>query len=185
MILIVSDTHGDVEAWEGITKGYLKEARLILHAGDVLYHGPRNPITPGYAPMELAKQIRDLSTPILIALGNCDSQVDAMVLELPIASEYIVTIIDGKKILLHHGHRIDEARLHSLCQQWSIDLCIQGHTHVPVVTRRGNTIYLNPGSPSLPKEAQVGTVGLWDEDAISIVAWKTGEVVTQIKLSDI
>lgn len=185
MILIVSDTHGDLEAWEGITSGYLKEARLILHAGDVLYHGPRNPITSGYAPMELAQQIRQLSTPILIAHGNCDSQVDAMVLELPLASEYIVTIIDGKKILLHHGHQMDEARLHSLCQQWSIDLCIQGHTHVPVAARHGKTIFLNPGSPSLPKESQEGTIGLWDGDVVSIVAWKTGKVVTQIKLNDI
>lgn len=185
MILIVSDTHGDLAAWEGITNSYLKEARLILHAGDVLYHGPRNPITPGYAPMELAKQIKELSTPILIAHGNCDSQVDGTVLELPVASEYIVTIIEGQKILLHHGHQIDETRVHSLCQQWSIDLCIQGHTHVPVLARRGKTIYLNPGSPSLPKESKEGTVGVWNEDTISIVAWKTGEVITQIKLNDI
>ncbi|HHW07966.1 MAG TPA: phosphodiesterase [Clostridia bacterium] len=182
MILITSDTHGDLAAWEGVMNKYQKDLKLILHAGDVLYHGPRNPLTPGYAPQALADSMRQLPVPLLIAQGNCDSQVDEMVLELPLASEYIVTIIAGKKVLLHHGHRLDEGTVQRLCRQWAIDLCIQGHTHVPVLTRIDNTVFLNPGSPSLPKQGKEGTIGLWEGETISLVAWQAGQVVAQIKL---
>lgn len=182
MILIVSDTHGDLAAWQGIMQNYQKDLQLILHAGDVLYHGPRNPLPAGYAPLALAEQIRELPVPILMAQGNCDSQVDEMVLELPLGSQYLVTVIAGKKVLLHHGHQLDEARVEDLCRKWSIDLCIQGHTHVPVLARRGKTLYINPGSPSLPKSGE-GTVALWDGEAVSLVAWQTGKVVKQIEIN--
>jgi len=181
LILIISDTHGDLAAWEGVMNRYRQDLQLVLHAGDVLYHGPRNPLTPGYAPLALAERIRQLPVPILIAQGNCDSQVDEMVLELPLGSQYLVTLIEGKRVLLHHGHQLEEARVEELCRRWSIDLCIQGHTHVPVLAKRGKTVFLNPGSPSLPKESREGTVALWDGDTISLQYWQTGQVVTQIQ----
>ena len=183
MIVIVSDTHGDSQSWEEISKRFLKGADLILHAGDVLYHGPRNQLPAGYAPEELSHRLRELSIPILIARGNCDSQVDEMVLELPLAGEYLVTIINGVKVLLHHGHQLEPDRVKDLCRKWSINLCVQGHTHIPSLVKETGTVYLNPGSPSLPKgEVSQGTIALWDDKLIQLIEWKTGHVLAEVEL---
>jgi putative phosphoesterase len=183
LIVIVSDTHGDSQSWKAIDKGFLKEAKLVLHAGDVLYHGPRNQLPAGYAPEELSRRLRELSIPILFAQGNCDSQVDEMVLELPLAGEYLVTIINGVKVLLHHGHQLNPERVRDLCRRWSIDLCIQGHTHIPSLVKEAGTVYLNPGSPSLPKgEVPQGTIAIWHDNLIQLIEWKTGHVLEELEL---
>lgn len=182
MIVIVSDTHGDSQSWEVINKRYLKDAQLILHAGDVLYHGPRNQLPAGYGPGELSQQLKELSVPILIARGNCDSQVDEMVLELPLAGDYLVTIISGVKVLLHHGHQLETEAVRNMCRRWSVDLCIQGHTHIPSLVKQAGTVYLNPGSTSLPKgDGQEGTIALWDNNRIQLVAWETGRVLEELE----
>ncbi|NLC77421.1 MAG: phosphodiesterase [Clostridia bacterium] len=183
MIGIISDTHGDFRVWQAIYERYLQDIQLILHAGDVLYHGPRNPLTAGYAPGELARHLQELPVPLLIAQGNCDSQVDAMVTELPLGSQYIVTIINQVKVLLHHGHHWKREQVENLCRRWSVDLCIQGHTHVPSLTKDGVTVYLNPGSPSLPKgEGRKGTIALWEDNRIQLVEWETGKVIEELYL---
>lgn len=81
---VISDTHGDLKAWSKIQETIFHDCKHIIHAGDILYHGPRNPIVEGYNSSELAKEINKLNIPIHIARGNCDADVDQMVIEKPI-----------------------------------------------------------------------------------------------------
>jgi putative phosphoesterase len=146
---IVSDTHGDAAAWRRVTD-CLGPVELIIHAGDVLYHGPRNPLPSGYDPAELINLLSALPYPLLIAQGNCDAAVDAFVLPIPLQSPVVFLQWEGIRILAHHGHQYPPDKLLSLAQRWGAKLCISGHTHVPGLERRKGIVCLNPGSPSLP-----------------------------------
>ena len=85
---VISDTHGHEMRWAKAYEKFFKDADMILHAGDVLYHGPRNPMLEDYNPAGLAQRINDCPIPVVIAKGNCDSEVDQMVIALPIQAPY-------------------------------------------------------------------------------------------------
>lgn len=176
---VISDTHGSARCWEMAWSNYFCNADLIFHAGDILYHGPRNRITDDYRPAKLAEEIRQCAVPIIATRGNCDAEVDASVLALPLSEPYAFTFVNGKRILITHGHRVEaqEEKL-EMAARFQADIFISGHTHVPVVERIGKTIFLNPGSPSVSKrEDGRSTFALMDETHISICDLYTGDIL--------
>lgn len=179
---IISDTHGVVLPWKRVLGQIFRDVEVILHAGDVLYHGPRNPVLEGYAPQELAIALNECPVPVLIARGNCDAEVDQMLLNIPLASPYLFTVLNGKRVLVHHGHSLQNDELEELTRRWDIDLCISGHTHVAAIEKKNGTVYFNPGSCSLPKGAGVPSVGLWDNDRLLLICSDTGRVLDEYPL---
>jgi len=161
---LVSDTHGSVRNFRKVLEGPFKNVELILHAGDILYHGARNPLTKGYDTSGLAKMINDLTVPILIAKGNCDSDVDQMVIDSPIMSPYVLVSIDEKKIMVLHGDGKTDKDLANLVARFNLTLLVHGHSHVPRIRRSGQGLIVNPGTPTIPNPSSPfkKTVGTFD-----------------------
>ncbi|WP_353892158.1 phosphodiesterase [Proteinivorax hydrogeniformans] len=178
---IISDTHGVVDSWDEVYSKYLSYTDLIIHCGDVLYHGPRNPIVETYNPKLLVERINNISTPIVFAKGNCDAEVDQMVLNHPLQSPYTIMIISGRKILATHGHDIDYCERLSLAQRFNLDIMITGHTHIPDIYTEKGTIFLNPGSIALPKN-DYPSFGMLSKDKIEILNLKTHKTVKSIDI---
>ncbi|PKM84066.1 MAG: phosphodiesterase [Firmicutes bacterium HGW-Firmicutes-13] len=179
---VISDTHGSLEAWEKAFKQF-KDCDLILHAGDVLYHGPRNPLPLGYDPKTLAVSINNSPIPVFIVRGNCDAEVEGVMLELPILSPYFFTYIDGVKILMLHGTNCTEEKLSEMGAKYKADLVVFGHIHTPVIKKMGNSVIFNPGSPSLPFSTEA-TAGLFDTEKkkIEIITIEEGKLFSELSL---
>ena len=103
---IISDTHGHEGAWVRACEQFFTGADLILHAGDVAYHGPRNPMKADYNPMGLIERINASEIPVILAKGNCDSDVDASCLEVPLMSPYAYVVWEGRRIIITHGDAV-------------------------------------------------------------------------------
>jgi putative phosphoesterase len=157
----------------------MKNVELILNAGDLFNYGPRNPLPEGYAPGDLVKAMNGLSIPMIIAQGNCDSEVDQAVLNVPLLSPYAFVYVSGKKIMVNHGHKLSDEEKIQLAKKLNIDIFIVGHTHLPKLERMEKMILLNPGSPALPKGSPTaGTIELTATDTnIEIFNIDTGNVV--------
>ena len=149
-LVIASDIHGSAYYCRKLLERLEeeKEDRLIL-LGDVLYHGPRNDLPKDYAPKEVIAMLNPLKEKILCVRGNCDTEVDQMVLEFPILADYGFLYEKGRMIFLTHGHVFNEKNLPMLGKG---DILLHGHTHVPVCREHETYTYLNPGSVSIPKE---------------------------------
>lgn len=177
---VVSDTHGCSSTWEKIMKKYFHHVDLIIHGGDVLYHGPRNPVVEEYNPPELAKMINALDIPIFITRGNCDAAVDQYMINWPIQSPYLFLNIEGLSILANHGDDIDESKLLSMLDNYGAGIFISGHTHIPRLEKVNNHIILNPGSCLLPKGGNPPTVAFIEDNEVYIV-----DINTNTKLKSI
>lgn len=161
--LIISDIHGSNQyLWKVLNTPHRFDAIILV--GDLMYHGPRNPILNDYNPSEVAKQLNAIKVPILAVRGNCDSEVDQMLLNFPIMQDYSIFAHNHKMVMLTHGHIIDpkdELDTH-------VDIFISGHTHLPGFHRRHNTLFVNPGSISLPKGSHPNTYAIMDDDTVII-----------------
>jgi len=174
-IVVLSDTHGSFSAWK-TAESLIPGAAFIIHAGDVLYHGPRNPLPDGYSPMELAEAINQSSVPVHLVRGNCDAEVDYMVLGAQ-ASDTLVLELDGLTVLVNHGHNLNDKLLIELAQPRSAKLIITGHTHIPRLEKLQGHIFLNPGSIALPKGGYPATAAIVTSNRIEIVTLDTNEVI--------
>lgn len=181
---VISDTHGCREHWAKAYDKFFQDADFIIHAGDVLYHGPRNPMLEDYDPAGLAEKINACPQPVLICRGNCDSEVDQLVLNTPIQSPCVHAFADGRHIVAAHGHTVEnDADKDAMASAVRADIFISGHVHVNVLEKRGNTVFLNPGSPSLSKrEDGRQTCAVIDQDKIRIFDINSGEVVMELTL---
>ena len=149
--LIASDIHGSALYTRQLLEAYEREQpdRLIL-LGDILYHGPRNDLPDGYAPKEVIRLLNPLAEKILCVRGNCDAEVDQMVLEFPLMADYAILDVGGRRLFLTHGHLYNAEQPPKLADG---DVLIHGHTHVPTCLHRPEGWWLlNPGSVSIPKE---------------------------------
>lgn len=146
---IASDLHGSALYCEKMLAAYAREGadRLVL-LGDILYHGPRNDLPEGYAPKQVIAALNPLRDQILCVRGNCDTEVDQMVLEFPILADYALLADGGLTVYLTHGHKFGEQNPPPM-PKGSILLC--GHTHIPACNAHEDFVYINPGSVSIPK----------------------------------
>ncbi len=151
-LLIASDIHGDIAAARAIADAFKTSgADRLLLLGDLLYHGPRNDLPASYAPKEVITLLNSLKGKILCVRGNCDTEVDQMVLEFPVLADYAFVECDGIRMFLTHGHKFGLDNPPPLSHK-EVLLC--GHTHVTRLESFGDgNIYINPGSPSIPKES--------------------------------
>jgi len=177
---VISDTHGNVEALNKALY-FFKDANLIVHAGDVLYHPPRLGCTENYDIPAFAEILNGLDIPIVIAQGNCDSQVYEELLEMPVQSPYAVLELEGIRIVVNHGHLLSKEQMINLGRRYKASYFISGHTHVPVLERHEDLVLMNPGSPAIPKFKYNGelvrTVGLITSEGAHIVNIDDGSMV--------
>ena len=166
--LIASDLHGSACYTRQLTEAFAAEQadRLIL-LGDILYHGPRNDLPEAYAPKEVISLLSPLKDRILCVRGNCDTEVDQMVLPFPIMADYAILPVGERLCYLTHGHIYNSDHLPPLAPG---DILLHGHTHVPACQSHPTHVYLNPGSVSIPKEGShhgymtlEGGVFLWKD----------------------
>ena len=149
-IMIASDIHGSALYCRRLIEEYEKEKadRLFL-LGDILYHGPRNDLPDEYAPKKVIEMLNEKKDEIFCVRGNCDTEVDQMVLNFPILADYAVLAVGDRLVYATHGHVFNENNLPPLKKG---DILLNGHTHVPKCTEHESFVYMNPGSVSIPKE---------------------------------
>ena len=148
-LMFASDIHGSAVYARKMKELYEREgAQKLILLGDLLYHGPRNDLPEGYAPKEVIALLNGMKDELLAVRGNCDAEVDQMVLEFPVMADYAVLWLEGRMVFLTHGHHYNEQNLPMLKKG---DVLIHGHTHVRAAADRGDYFFLNPGSLSIPK----------------------------------
>lgn len=149
-LMIASDLHGSAFYVEKLLSAMEQEQpdKLIL-LGDLLYHGPRNDLPEGYAPKKVIEMLTGIQNRVLSIRGNCEAEVDQMVLPFPVLNDYGVLFVDGITMYLIHGHK----NMDFPVQQGNVVL--SGHTHVPVLEEKQGIFYGNPGSVSIPKRKSV------------------------------
>ncbi len=147
-ILIASDLHGSAYWTERLCECIEEEGPdKVLLLGDLLYHGPRNDLPDGYAPKRVIELLNRMSERLIAVRGNCEAEVDQMVLDFPVMSETATLFVDGRVWLASHGHTVSPDAAHR-----GSDVFLSGHTHIPRAERRQDCLILNPGSVSIPKE---------------------------------
>lgn len=177
---IISDTHGSLSAWEKVMSSVFKDVNLIIHAGDVLYHGPRNPLPAGYDPQKLAAAINSSSIPIIISRGNCDAEIDQMLVAWPLQSPYVFLQIESLRFLVNHGHQLAPHDMQTQAERHKVQFFIFGHSHVPEIFKKNKIILINPGSPSLSKDPQKKrTVAIVEAGRACLVDIETQEIIRE------
>lgn len=173
-LMFASDIHGSRSATEAILRRYTLEGadRLVL-LGDLLYHGPRNELPDAYDPKAVTALLNAHKNELLCVRGNCDAEVDQMVLEFPIQADYALFDLDGTTAFVTHGHLFN---LDQLPPHKDGDLLIHGHTHVLTVQRKDGMTYINPGSAALPKEGNPRSYMVYENGVLTIKTLE-GEVV--------
>ncbi len=182
-----SDIHGSAYWCEKLVKAYKEsKAEKLVLLGDILYHGPRNDLPYGYSPKKVVELLAPLRDDILCVRGNCDAEVDQMVLPFPCMADYAVLALDGKVFYVTHGHiynTLEDGK--NLPPMNDGEILIHGHTHVPVAEHvsfpKKTIAFLNPGSVSLPKEESAHSYGLYEDRIFKILDFD-GNVVKSIEL---
>ena len=177
-LVFVSDIHGSayyarrlplIDAAE-------KPDRIIL-LGDLLYHGPRNDLPRDYDPREVTSILNGMRSRFLCVRGNCDAEVDQMVLNFPIAADSMMLYLDGRAAFVTHGHLFNTEQLPPLCPG---DLLIHGHTHEKRFEAFGeNNLYINPGSIALPKDDDKHSYMVYEDGVFVIRDAETGAVLKE------
>ena len=149
-LLIASDIHGSAYWCRKLLEVYEAEKphKLVL-LGDILYHGPRNDLPREYAPKEVIAMLSPLAEKILCVRGNCEAEVDQMVLPFPCMAPYSQLMVEDRTFYLTHGHHENPRNLPRLNPG---DLFLYGHTHVKEDIQVEGVRCLNPGSVSIPKD---------------------------------
>ena len=157
-LMIASDIHGSAYYCKKMVAAYQREhANRLLLLGDILYHGPRNDLPKDYDPKAVISLLNPLKQEILCVRGNCDTEVDQMVLDFPIMAEYCLLELNGQTIFATHGHHFNPQNPPMLKDG---DILLNGHTHIPANRNMGTYTYMNPGSVSIPKEGSAHGLSL-------------------------
>lgn len=163
-LLIASDLHGSA-FWTGRLIEKLKgdDYQALVLLGDILYHGPRNDLPEDYNPKAVIAMLSALTLPVVAVRGNCEAEVDQMVLPFNVSSDYGLIYDSARNLVMHlfHGHReAPKAR--------AGEVVLSGHTHVPVMEEKGGVIFINPGSVSIPKNGSANSWMVYDDGIFSI-----------------
>lgn len=178
-IMIASDIHGSAYYCKKLLDAYKKEnADKLFLLGDILYHGPRNDLPKDYSPKAVIDMLNNIKEEIVCVRGNCDTEVDQMVLDFPILADYGILYASGRLIYATHGHKWGEKNLPPLKKG---DVLMCGHTHIPKCTEHKDYIYINPGSVSIPKENSAHSYMTLTDN---LLEWKTldGEIYNSYSL---
>ena len=166
-LMIASDIHGSSSFCKEMLDAFDREqADKLLLLGDILYHGPRNDLPKDYAPKTVISLLNERKEKLLCVRGNCDTEVDQMVLDFPVLADYAVFPWNGKLIYATHGHVYGENNPPKLSQG---DILLCGHTHIPANIAHDGFTYWNPGSVSIPKNGSARGYMLLTEKS---VCWK-------------
>ena len=176
--MIASDLHGSAYYCEKVLAAFSREnADRLLLLGDLLYHGPRNDLPQGYAPKEVISQLSAVKDKVFCVRGNCEAEVDQMVLPFPVLADYCLLEQAGHVVFATHGHHYN-LETPPLLQPG--DVLLHGHTHVPAKDDRLGFWYLNPGSVSIPKEGSAHSYMTMEEGTF---VWKDLEGVEYDRLT--
>ena len=178
-LMIASDIHGSAFYCKQLIEAYKQEQpdKLLL-LGDLLYHGPRNDLPKDYAPKQVIEMLNAISDQLICVRGNCEAEVDQMVLNFPVLSESCILYIDGQTIYATHGHINSPANPPKLHKG---DILLTGHTHIPAWEEYDNFLYLNPGSVSIPKEGNPPTYAVL-QDRLFVIKGFDGRIVKELQI---
>jgi putative phosphoesterase len=180
-LMFASDIHGSLPAAERVLALFAQSgAQWLVLLGDLLYHGPRNALPEGYNPAQVAERLNDYAARIIAVRGNCDSEVDQMLLHFPITAPWQQVLLPTRRLFLTHGHLFGPDNLPTLAEG---DVLVYGHTHLPVAEKRGEIFHFNPGSVSIPKGGFAASYGMLDEGLLSIKALNDNRVIAQVAIN--
>ena len=179
-LMIASDIHGSAKWCERMLEAHRAQApdRLIL-LGDLLYHGPRNDLPEDYAPKRVIAMLNALAPAPLCVRGNCEAEVDQMVLAFPVMADYAVLLVDGHVLYLTHGHVHNPDNPPPLQPG---DFLLFGHTHVPLFRRGEAFTCINPGSTSIPKQNTPHSFAILEDGEMRWVDLESGEAYRRERL---
>lgn len=178
-LFFMADIHGSLHYLQKAVERFQQEgADFMVILGDELYHGARNPLPTDYNPKEVATLLNKFADKIIAIRGNCDSEVDEMVLHYPVMATYSTILYENKRIFLTHGHIYNEGNMPPLA---SGDVFVYGHTHVPKAERQNSITVINPGSITFPKEKSPNTYGVL-EGGVFQIKELDGRVYKEIKI---
>ena len=165
-LLIASDIHGDKDCCHALLEAFKREkADKLLILGDILYHGPRNDLPEGYAPKAVIEMLNAVSDKLICVRGNCDTEVDQMVLSFPVLSDTAL-VYDGNAdltLFMSHGHKYSPDNMPPISNR---TVFLYGHTHLPGKTEVGGIPCVNPGSVSLPKGGNEKSYAIYENGEI-------------------
>ena len=178
---IASDIHGSAYYCRRLLEAYQREGadRFVL-LGDILYHGPRNDLPKDYNPKEVFAMLNDIKDSILCVRGNCDSEVDQMLLDFPITAPWQQVLSERTRLFLTHGHLYSPEKMPPLAAG---DVLVYGHTHIPVAEKRGDIFLFNPGSVSIPKGGFSASYGLLEGDRLQVLALDDHQVIAEVAIN--
>lgn len=175
--LIVSDIHGSLPALERVLDFFDKQqCDLLCILGDILNYGPRNGLPQGLDPKGIADRLNQRAGQIIAIRGNCDSEVDQMLLHFPIMADYALIIDEGRKLFLTHGHVFNEENL----PKGNPDFFFYGHTHLWKLEKQEKMTVCNTGSVTFPKGGNEPTFAVYEDGQVTVyrldgTALKTSE----------
>lgn len=179
-LFFASDLHGCFDSSLKMIAAFEQSgAEYLILLGDILNHGPRNALPAGYAPIKVADLLNQYGDKIIAVRGNCDSEVDQVLLDFPIMSDYnLVLLPNGRRLFLTHGHLYNSDNHPRLCPG---DIIASGHTHLPVAAPKGDFIEFNPGSVTIPRGGHAASYGLLNDNTLSVMSFD-GKVLCSVHL---
>lgn len=175
-LFVASDIHGSAYYCKKMLDTYKKEgAERMLLLGDILYHGPRNDLPKEYAPKEVIAMLNEHKDEIYAVRGNCEAEVDQMVLQFPVMGDYCLLPLRRKVIYATHGHVYNENNLPPMKEG---DILLHGHTHILKAEQREGYILLNPGSVSIPKGGNVPSYAILEDGRFTVKDFDGGEIAS-------
>lgn len=179
-LFFVSDLHGSLPATEqALALFEASGAQFLILLGDILSHGPRNPIPEGYNPPEVAERLNRFAEQIIAVRGNCDSEVDQMLLHFPIMSDFVWVLLEsGQRLFLTHGHLYHKDKRPPLRGS---DVLVHGHTHIPVAEQYDSCYIVNPGSMTFPRGGYQPSYALLEGKEMTVLS-VAGDVLASCRI---
>ncbi|TKB48572.1 phosphodiesterase [Ferrimonas sediminicola] len=180
-MLFISDIHGCLPALERALEWADKlNCRHLILLGDILNHGPRNPVPDGYNPPRVAERLNEHAERILAVRGNCDSEVDQMLCQFPLLADYSNMLLGKQRAFITHGHLWNDTKLPPLARG---DIFCFGHTHIPMARWQEGRLMFNPGSVTLPKGGYAPSLGHFDGTHLTVMGLD-GNTIEQAEINE-
>lgn len=180
-LMFAADIHGSLLATRRVLAAFdASRAPWLVLLGDLLYHGPRNALPEEYQPAGVAELLNGYADRIIAVRGNCDSEVDQMLLTFPITAPWQQVLLENSRLFITHGHLFNPDEHPPLRRG---DVLVYGHTHIPQAERVGDIFCFNPGSASIPKGGFAPSYGLLEQAILRVVSLETSETIAQVAIN--